>query len=170
MSVIDDVLLANQAFAKDFHARDFTRRPRKQLVALTCMDTRLTIASLGLSVGDAHVIRNAGGIITEDSLRSFILSRYFLGTREAMIINHTDCGLMKMSDEEMRKQVVSESGAEAERPVTFHAFEDPEENVREQLRRFRAHPWLKESMPVRGFVYDVETGKLTEVVEPPAPS
>ena len=163
MSVIDDVLQANREFAEKFQPSHFTPRPRKHLCVLTCMDTRLTIASLGLKVGDAHIIRNAGGLITEDTLRSLIVSHYFLGTQEVMIINHTDCGLMKMSEDEMRERIMNESGTDAERPVWFHAFSDVEANVRDQLRRFHAHPWLAQRMNGRGFVYEVETGRLREV-------
>ncbi len=165
MSVIDDVVLANAEFAKTYHSSHFTPRPRKHLTVLTCMDTRLTIASLGLTVGDAHILRNAGGLVTEDSLRSVLLSHFFLGSEELMIINHTDCGLMKLPEGELRESIRKQTGRDAEAPRSFHAFSDIEQNVREQLARFRAHPWIGDRMPVRGFVYEVETGRLREILE-----
>jgi carbonic anhydrase len=163
MSVIDDVLSANQRFAETFHPRHFVPSPRLHLAVLTCMDTRLTIASLGLRDGDAHMIRNAGGLITEDSLRSIIISHHLLGTRELMIINHTDCGLMKFGEQEIREHVRTAAGRDADTPSCFHSFKDVEANVADQLRRFREHPWVGDLMPARGFVYDVATGKLNEV-------
>lgn len=163
MSVIDDVIAANQEFARTYHPSHFTPRPRRHLVVLTCMDTRLTIASLGLKVGDAHIVRNAGGLVTEDSLRSILLSHFFLGSSELMIINHTDCGLMKAAEDELRAAIVKETGCEAVVPARFHAFTDVEQNMRLQLLRVRSHPWIGNRMPARGFVYDVESGRLQEV-------
>jgi carbonic anhydrase len=164
MSVIDEVIAANQEFAKTYHPSHFTPRPRLHLAVLTCMDTRLTIASLGLKVGDAHILRNAGGLITEDSIRSILLSHFFLGSEELMIINHTDCGLMKAPEDELRESIVKETGCEAVVPTRFHAFTDLEKSVRQQLLRFRSHPWIGNRMPARGFVYDVENGRLREVL------
>ena len=133
------------------------------LAIIMCMDTRITLAALGLKPQDAHFIRNGGGIVTDDALRSLIVSHYFLGTKEVMIINHTDCGLMKASEEEMQKHIEKEAGVAASAPVRFYAFKDVEKNVREQLAKLRAHSWIRERLTIRGFVFDVKTGKLIEV-------
>jgi carbonic anhydrase len=127
------------------------------------MDTRITLAALGLKPQDAHFIRNAGGIVTDDALRSLIVSHYFLGTNEVMVINHTDCGLMKASEEDMHTHIEKESGVAASAPVLFYAFSDVERNVREQLFKLRSHSWIREGLTIRGFVFDVKTGKLREV-------
>lgn len=163
MSAIDDVIEANRAYALDHDPHLLSPRPRKRLAVLTCMDTRLDRITLGLHHGDAHFIRNAGGIATEDALRSLLISHYLLGTQEIMVINHTDCGLMKATEQEMHDEIESLAGGPANVPVHFHAFKDVEENVREQLRRLASHSWIKRELVLRGFVYDVMTGHLTEV-------
>src|SRR4051812_15378715 len=127
------------------------------------MDTRITLPALGLKVGDAHMIRNAGGIATDDAIRSLLVSHYFLGTNEVMVINHTDCGLMKASEEEMHKTVEREAGLPPSSPVRFYAFSDVEKNVREQLAKLEEHSWVREELTIRGFVFDVKTGRLNEV-------
>jgi len=118
---------------------------------------------LGLKTGDAHIIRNAGGIVTEDALRSLIISYYLLGTQEFMIINHTDCGMLTFKDEELRAKLQKQTGTRAVTPVHFHTFSDLEKNVRQQIQTVQLHPWIPEHIPVRGFVYDVKTGRLNEV-------
>jgi carbonic anhydrase len=118
---------------------------------------------LGLKTGDAHVVRNAGGIITDDAVRSLLISHYLLGTREFMIINHTDCGMLTFQDEELRERLVKTTGAAAVAPAVFCAFRDVENNVREQILRLRSHPWMPKDVPVRGFVYDVKSGRLKEI-------
>src|SRR6202161_4801688 len=105
MSVIDEVLAANEIYSRTHELRELTPRPKRRLAVLTCMDTRLSIRTLGLSTGDAHIIRNAGGIVTDDALRSLVVSHYLLGTEEIMVINHTDCGLMQTSEEELRTTI-----------------------------------------------------------------
>jgi carbonic anhydrase len=126
------------------------------------MDTRLSRAALGLAAGDAHLIRNAGGIVTPDVLRSLAISHYLLGTEEVMVINHTDCGLMKASEEELQKTIGPLSAADS--PMRFHAFADVEQNVREQLARLRRQQWVRSKISaLRGFVFDVRTGLLREV-------
>ena len=109
------------------------------------------------------MIRNAGGIATDDALRSLIVSHHLLDTQEFIIINHTDCGLLGVKDYELRANLTSKTGAIASEPAHFYAFDNLEENVREQVRKVKSHPWIPKSIPVRGFVYDVKTGKLTEV-------
>jgi len=163
MSVIDEVLAANEIYSRTHELRKLTPRPARSLAVLTCMDTRLSIRTLGLSTGDAHIIRNAGGIVTEDSLRSLVVSHYLLGTQEIMVINHTDCGLMLASEEDLRTRNQARTGTAAIAPAFFYAFQNIEENVRHQLQKLRTHPWIPESVAVRGFVYDVTSGRLREI-------
>jgi carbonic anhydrase len=163
MSVIDEVLAANEVYSRTHELRRLTPRPARKLAVLTCMDTRLSIRTLGLQTGDAHIIRNAGGIVTEDALRSLVVSHYLLGTEEFMVINHTDCGLMQASEEELRMRIQKRAGTAAVSPAFFHAFQDIEQNVRHQLEKLDTHPWIPKSVTVRGFVYDVSSGKLREV-------
>ena len=163
MSVIDEVLEANEQYARTHELRRLTPRPARKLAILTCMDTRLSIRTLGLSTGDAHIIRNAGGIVTEDTLRSLLVSHYLLDTEEFMIINHTDCGLMLTSEQDLRAKIESRAGTSAIVPSTFFAFQNVEENVRQQLQKLYAHPWVPKEVSARGFVYDVSSGRLREI-------
>jgi carbonic anhydrase len=164
MSVIQEVLAANENYARQFTLGHLPMPPARKLAILACMDARLTIdAMLGLTTGDAHVIRNAGGIATEDALRSLIVSHYLLGTEEFMVINHTDCGMLTFKDEELRARLLRETGVATGIPAVFHSFTDVEDNVRRQIQTLRAHPWIPARVPVRGFVYDVRAGKLREV-------
>jgi carbonic anhydrase len=163
MSVIDEVLAANEIYARTHELRPLTPRPQRKLAVLTCMDTRLSIRTLGLKTGDAHIIRNAGGIVTEDSIRSLIVSHHLLGTEEFMIINHTDCGLMHTSEQDLRTRIQNRSGTAAISPAFFYAFQNIDENVRHQLQKLRTHPWIPPSVAIRGFVYDVSSGRLREI-------
>ena len=164
MSIIDEVLAANEGYARSFNLGRLAMPPGRKLAVVACMDARLTIEPmLGLKTGEAHIIRNAGGIVTEDALRSLIISHYLLGTAEFIIINHTDCGMLTFHDEDLRKRLHEATGTAAVAPAAFHAFGDLEENVRQQIQKVRAHPWIPREISVRGFVYDVKTGKLKEV-------
>ncbi len=163
MSVIDEVLVANQLYARTHELRKLTPRPERKLAVLTCMDTRLSIQTLGLKAADAHIIRNAGGIVTDDTLRSLLISHYLLGTEEFMVINHTDCGLMHTNEQDLRTRIQNRAGTAAVSPSFFYAFQNIEENVRNQLQKLRSHPWVPQSVAVRGFVYDVTTGLLREI-------
>ena len=163
MSVIDEVLAANEIYSRTHELRQLTPRPERKLAVLTCMDTRLSIRTLGLKTGDAHIIRNAGGIVTEDTLRSLVVSHYLLGTEEIMVINHTDCGLMHTNEQDLRARIQNRTGTAAVAPATFYTFQNVEENVRHQLQKLRAHPWIPESVVVRGFVYDVTSVRLREI-------
>src|SRR5258705_8218720 len=163
MSVIDEVLAATEIYARTHELRTTSPRPERKLAVLTCMDTRLSIRTLGLKTGDAHIIRNAGGIVTEDSLRSLIVSHYLLGTEEIMVINHPDCGLMHTTEQDLRTRIQNRTGTAAVAPAFFYAFKNIEENVRHQLQKLRSHPWIPESVAVRGFVYDVTSGHLREI-------
>jgi carbonic anhydrase len=163
MSVIDEVLSANEIYSRTHELRNLTPRPERKLAVLTCMDTRLSIRTLGLKTGDAHIIRNAGGIVTEDTLRSLVISHYLLGTEEIMVINHTDCGLMLASEQDLRTRIQNRAGTAAVSPAFFYAFTNIEENVRQQLQKLRSHPWIPASIVVRGFVYDVNSGLVREI-------
>src|SRR5947207_13315606 len=135
MSTIDEVLLANEKYAQKHEARHLSPRPTRRLAVVTCMDTRLTKQTLGLGDGDAHIIRNAGGIVTDDALRSLLVSHYLLGTEEFMVINHTDCGLMHTSEQDLRTRIQNRTGTAAVAPAFFYAFQNVEENVRHQLQK-----------------------------------
>jgi carbonic anhydrase len=166
MSVIDEVLAANELYARTHELRKLTPRPERKLAVLTCMDTRLQTVTLGLKGQDAHIIRNAGGIVTDDSLRSLLVSHYLLGTEEFMVINHTDCGLMHTTEEDLRNRIQNRTGTAAIAPAFFFAFQNIEENVRHQLQKLRTHPWIPEKVIIRGFVYDVASGLLREIKSP----
>jgi len=164
MGVIDDVLAANQDYAKTFKLGNLAMPPARKLAIVACMDARLTIEPmLGLKTGEAHIVRNAGGIVTEDALRSLVISHHLLGTQEFMIINHTDCGMLTFKDDDLREKLRRGTGADAVAPDSFQAFDNVEENVRRQIFRLRTHPWVPKQVQVRGFVYDVHTGRLNEV-------
>jgi carbonic anhydrase len=162
MSTIDEVLAANEIYSRVHELQRLTPRPARQLAILTCMDTRLSIRTLGLKTGDAHIIRNAGGIVTDDTLRSLLVSHYLLGTEEFMVINHTDCGLMHTNEHDLRTRIQERAGIASATPALFYTFQNVEENVRLQLEKLRAHPWIPKSVAVRGFVYDVISGLLRE--------
>jgi carbonic anhydrase len=163
MGAIDEVIAANEIYSRTHELRKLTPRPERKLAVLTCMDTRLSIRTLGLKTGDAHIIRNAGGIVTEDTLRSLVVSHYLLGTEEIMVINHTDCGLTHTSEQDLRTKVENRTGTAVVAPSFFYTFQDIEENVRKQLQKLRTHPWIPKTVDVRGFVYDVTSGLLREI-------
>ena len=164
MSVADDLLTANEVFARSFDLGDLNVRPRRHVAVLACMDSRILFEHcLGLRPGDAHMIRNAGGIATEDAIRSLLVSHHLLDTQEFIIINHTDCGLLKIKEYELRAELTKKMGAVASEPAHFYAFDDVEANVRQQVQKVKSHPWIPKTIPVRGFIYDVKTGRLSEV-------
>lgn len=164
MSVADELLKANQEFVKNFNLGDLAVKPRRRVAVLACMDSRILFERcLGLKPGDAHMIRNAGGIATDDALRSLIVSHHLLDTQEFIIINHTDCGLLKIKEDELRANLRGKMGTDASEPAYFYGFDDLRKNVREQVQRVKTHPWIPKHIPVRGFIYDVKTGKLQEV-------
>ncbi len=159
MPALSDVLAANEEYAERFAPSAPDGRPRRALAIVTCMDARLDPAAFaGLAEGDAHVIRNAGGIVTDDVLRSLAISHHLLGTREALVIGHTDCGLAKYTDEEVRARV-----GEAAADVDFLTFADLEERVRASVRAVLASPLLPADFAASGLVYDVGTGRLRSV-------
>jgi carbonic anhydrase len=163
MGAIDRALTANQTFVINYDPSQLSPRPRLKLAVLTCMDTRISYKSLGLEPGDAHMIRNAGGIVTDDALRSLLISHYLLGTEEIMIVNHTDCGLMKATEEELHERFEIKAGSPANIPVRFYAFRDVAQNVREQIDKLKSHSWVRQDLLIRGFVFDVTDGRLREV-------
>jgi len=164
LSVADELLKANEQFVSSFNLGDLAVRPKRRLAVLACMDSRILFERcLGLHPGDAHMIRNAGGIATEDAIRSLIVSHHLLDTQEFIIINHTDCGLLKVKEYELRARLAEKMGAVASEPAHFYAFDDLEANVRQQIERVKSHPWIPKHIPVRGFIYDVKTGRLSEV-------
>lgn len=166
MSVADELLAANEIFARSFNLGDLQVRPRRHAAVLACMDSRILFEHcLGLRPGDAHMIRNAGGIATEDAIRSLIVSHHLLDTQEFIIINHTDCGLLKVREDELKQRLTDKMGTRANSPSHFYAFDDLEANVREQMQTIKSHPWIPKQIPVRGFIYDVKTGRLREVQE-----
>jgi carbonic anhydrase len=164
LSVADELLAANEIFARSFNLGDLAVRPRRHAAVLACMDSRILFEHcLGLRPGDAHMIRNAGGIATNDAIRSLIVSHHLLDTQEFIIINHTDCGLLNIRESELRQRLTDKMGTAASEPAHFYGFDNLEENVRKQVQRIKSHPWIPKNIPVRGFVYDVKTGRLKEV-------
>lgn len=164
MSVTDEGLKANEVYAQNFTLDHLPIPPARKLAVVACMDARLTVEELlGLKTGDAHIIRNAGGIVTEDALRSLIISHHLLGTQEFIIINHTDCGMLTFRDEELRAELERKTETSAEVPAQFYAFGDLEENLRQQVHKARSHPWIPNHVTIRGLIYDVKTGRLHEI-------
>jgi len=162
MSVIDEFLANNEAYAGQFDKGSLPMPPAKQIAAVVCMDARLeTGALLGLMEGDAHVIRNAGGVVTDDVIRSLTISQRLLGTREIMLIHHTDCGMLTFTDADLKQQILDETGLKP--PFAMEAFADIDTDVRQSLARVHASPYIPHKDQVRGFVYEVESGKLREV-------
>ncbi len=163
-TIIDTTVKANDKYAQNFNLGELAMPPARKLAIIACMDARLTVEQvLGLKTGDAHIIRNAGGIVTEDALRSLIISHHLLGTQEFMIINHTDCGMLTFKDDDLREKLQKETHTDTVAPTAFHSFEKLEVNVRQQIQKIKSHPWIPKHIPVRGFIYDVKTGKLNEV-------
>jgi carbonic anhydrase len=163
MSFTDEVLKANEKYASRYDPSVFAAPPAPKLAVLACMDARITVEEiLGLKSGAAHIIRNAGGIATEDALRSLIISHHLLGTREFIVINHTDCGMLTFEDDDLLRKLEEKTGSAAVAPIHFHAFKNLEDNVRRQVARIKHHPYVLH-VPIRGFIYDVKTGKLNEV-------
>jgi carbonic anhydrase len=162
MSVIDELLENASAYAESFDKGDLPLPPARRIAIVACMDARLDPqALLGLEEGDAHVIRNAGGVITDDEIRSLAISQRLLGTEEIMLIHHTDCGMLTFKDDELRRQIQDETGVKPE--WAAEAFEDLEEDVRQSIARIEASPFIPRKDKIRGFVYEVETGRVREV-------
>ena len=162
MSVIDDLLKNNEEYAKGFAMGDLPLPPAKGVAVVACMDARLDVhAMLGLELGDAHVIRNAGGVITDDEIRSLLISQRLLGTTEIILIHHTGCGMLTFTDDEVAAGVEADTGVKP--PFALESFPDLEGNVRESIEKIKTSPFIPNKDAIRGFVYEVETGRLREV-------
>jgi carbonic anhydrase len=159
LSVTDDLLANNQAYAEEFDKGDLPIPPARKIAVLTCMDARLSpYVMLGLNEGDAHVIRNAGGVVTDDEIRSLAISQRLLGTEEIMLIHHTDCGMLTFKDDDFSRQLQEDTGVKPSWPA--ESFSDLDEDVRQSIARIQASPFIPRKDSVRGFVYEVETGRL----------
>ena len=162
MSKNDDLLKANQTYSEQFDKGDLKSPPQRNLAIVACMDARLDIyRMLGLNEGEAHVIRNAGGVVTDDVIRSLAISQRLLGTEEIVLIHHTDCGMCTFRDDDIKDQIEQETGIRP--PFSLEAFREPADDVRQSARRIRASPFVARDDAMRGFVYDVKTGRLDEV-------
>lgn len=151
----------NRRYAAQFDRSALPLPPGRKLAVLACMDARITVEDiLAIRTGDAHIIRNAGGLATDDAIRSLVISQQLLGTEEVIVIEHTGCGMLTFQDADVQRDLAARTGKDAD--VTFHAFPDLESNLRAQVQKIRAHPWTKD-VPVHGLVYEVETGRLREV-------
>ena len=162
MSVTDELLQNAEQYAAGFDKGDLPLPPAKHVAVLACMDARLNpYGILGLQEGDAHVIRNAGGVVTDDEIRSLAISQRLLGTDEIILIHHTDCGMLTFTDDEFRAQVQADTGIKPN--WSCETFADLEEDVRQSIARITSSPFIPNKGSVRGFVYDVKTGRLDEV-------
>ena len=159
--MIDDLLARNEKYAATFPG-PAAGRPALHLAVVACMDSRLDVqAALGLSVGDAHVIRNAGGVVTDDVVRSLVISQRLLGTREIVLVHHTDCGMVKFTDDGLKAEIEKDTGIRP--PWAMEAFTDPDADVLQSIARLKASPFIPVRDAIRGFVFEVETGRLREV-------
>ena len=164
MSIIDKALAANRNYAKNYDPA-LGKRPAPKLVVVTCMDPRLSDLAgiLGLPSADLDVIRTGGPAVTEDVLSELVVSTRVLGTTEILLLNHTGCGFTTFTDEDLNAKLAASTGDASPAPMRFFAFKDPVENTREQLKKVRSHPWIAKNIPVRGLIFDVDTGLLQEV-------
>ena len=163
MSTTDELLANNETYAAFFERGDLPLPPAKKVAIVACMDARLNVyGALGLEEGDAHVIRNAGGVVTDDEIRSLAISQRLLGTEEIILIHHTDCGMLTFSDDEFKRSIEAETGIKPE--WAAEAFSDLDTDVRQSIARIESSPFIPRKSSIRGFVYDVKTGRLREVV------
>lgn len=154
-------LAENARYVAAFDRPNLELPPSRKLAILACMDARLTVEQvLGLRTGEAHIIRNAGGLATDDAIRSLVISQQLLGTEEVLVIEHTGCGMLTFDDAEVRASIAQATGTDVDLPL--HAFPDLEANLRTQVERIRSHPWIKD-VPVTGAIYEVETGRLRPI-------
>jgi carbonic anhydrase len=162
MSVTDELLENNAEFTRNFSNGDLPMPPGKGLAVVACMDARLNVyALLGLQEGQAHVIRNAGGVVSDDALRSLVISQRLLGTREVILIHHTDCGMLTFTDDQVKADIEADVGL---RPhFALEAFSDLERDIRQSIARIKHSPFVPHKDSIRGFIYDVRTGALQEV-------
>ncbi len=165
MSIIDRALKANQTYAKTYD-RKLAAPPSPKIAVVTCMDPRLSDLPeiLGLPQADLDVIRTGGPAVTEDVLGELVVSTRVLGTKEIMLLNHTGCGFTTFTDDELNAKLSAQTGDASPAPMRFFSYKDPEQNTREQMKKVRSHPWIAKEIPVRGFVFDMETGLIKEVL------
>ena len=162
MSVADELLRNNEVYARSFDKGELPLPPAKGVAVVACMDARLDLHGLlGLSEGDAHLIRNAGGVVTDDVIRSLMISQRLQATTEIVLIHHTDCGMLAFQDDDLKRQVFEDTGLRP--PFALEAFSDLDEDVRQSIARVQASPYVPEKRWIRGYVYHVETGRLREV-------
>jgi carbonic anhydrase len=164
MSIIDNAVKANRTYAKK-HDPKLAERPVPKIAVVTCMDPRLSNLPeiLGLPHADIDVIRTGGPTVTEDVLGELVVSTRVLGTKEILLLNHTGCGFTTFTDEELNAKLTASTGDSSPAPMRFFSYHDPAQNAREQIRAVRAHPWIAKEIPVRGFVFDMQTGLLSEI-------
>jgi carbonic anhydrase len=161
-TTIDDLVRNNDAYARTFDKQELPLPPARKVAVLACMDARLDIHKiLGLQEGDAHVIRNAGGVVTDDALRSLVISQRLLGTEAIVLIHHTDCGMLTFSDDDVKAQIQADTGLKPH--FALEAFGDLEDDVRQSISRIKASPFVPRKDNIRGFIYDVKSGRLQEV-------
>ena len=162
--LVNDLLRNNNRYAEGFDKADLPLPPARKLAVVACMDARLDPhLALGLEEGDAHVIRNAGGVVSDDVIRSLVISQRMLGTREILLIHHTDCGMLTFRDDDVKDSIEEQTGL---RPsFALESFRDLKQNVRQSISRIRVNPFITHKDRIRGFIYDVATGRLTEVVD-----
>jgi carbonic anhydrase len=162
MPITDQLLANNPAYVASFDKGDLPMPPGKKTAVVACMDARLNVyGMLGLQEGDAHVIRNAGGVITEDEIRSLAISQRLLGTEEIILIHHTDCGMLTFTDDDFKQSIQQDTGIKP--GWAAESFSDLDTDVRQSIARIKASPFIPHTDSVRGFVYEVETGRLREV-------
>ncbi|HEX4515797.1 MAG TPA: carbonic anhydrase [Polyangiaceae bacterium] len=164
MSLIDNALNANREYAKR-HDRKLARPPQPKIAVVTCMDPRLSNLPdiLGLPRGDIDVIRTGGPAVTEDVLAELVVSTRVLGSKEIMLLNHTGCGFTTFTDDELNAKLAASTGDPSPAPMHFFSYKDPREHTRDQIAKVKSHPWIAKDVAVRGFVFDMETGLLSEV-------
>ncbi len=162
MTATDDLLQHAEAYARSFDKGDLPMPPGTKVAVLACMDARLNVYGLlGLSEGDAHVIRNAGGVVTDDAVRSLTISQRLLGTEEIILIHHTDCGMVTFKDDQLKDQIAADTGIRP--PFALEAFPDADADVRQSIARIQSSPFIPKKDKIRGFVYEVESGRLRPV-------
>ena len=162
MSVTDELVKNNERYASSFDKGSTPLPPARGVAVVACMDARLHVSAiLGLEIGDAHIIRNAGGVVTDDAIRSLVISQRLLGTKEIILIHHSDCGMVTFTDDAVKAQIKEDTGIRP--PFSLEAFPDADDDVRQSIARVRASPFIPHRDSVRGFVYDVTTGRLNEI-------
>ena len=165
MSLIDNALAANRNYAATTHDPKRAQRPAPKIAVVVCMDPRMSDLSaiLGVPMADIDVIRTGGPVVTDDVISELLVSNHVLGSKEIMLLNHTGCGWTTFTDDELNKKLAATTGDSSPAPIRFYAYKDPVQHTREQIHKVRSHPWISKEVPVRGFVFDMETGLMSEV-------